>query len=213
MLKLFPLAHGHPSEAVGFSSCGQFFVARQKYSTQSPQVLRIPPDLLEHTRVVSSETTPRSSSVVAGLESNEVAFSTLHQSAATEVWKVDDDGKVSSFGVQASETGIYVTAQSNQGTQVSNLVTLPIWQGAGETAQRVIVPQFEGDSLKISVDVDTQTLSPGSTYQLAKAGGNIKPAVIYRNPQFVALSNMENNVGKELAWPSAQETDTMGREF
>lgn len=126
---------------------------------------------------------------------------------------MDDDGKVSSFGVQASETGIYVTAQSNQGTQVSNLVTLPIWQGAGETAQRVILPQFEGDSLKISVDVDTQTLSPGSTYQLAKAGGNIKPAVIHRNPQFVALSNMENNVGKELAWPSAQETVTMGREF
>ncbi|KAF4955986.1 hypothetical protein FGADI_4159 [Fusarium gaditjirri] len=211
--KIFPLAHGYPSEAVGFSSCGLFFVSRPRYSTQSPQVLQIPPELLEHTRPALSETTLRSSTVVAEPENNKVAFYALHQSAATEVWKVDDDRRVSSFGVQASETGICVTAQSHQGTQVSNLVTLPMWQGASETAQRVLLPQFEGDSLKISVDVDTQNLSPGSTYQLAKAGGNIKPSVIYRDPRFVALSNMENSVRKELAWPSAQENDTTGREF
>jgi hypothetical protein len=74
-----------------------------------------------------------------------------------------------------------------------------------------MLPRFDDDSLKISVDVDTQTLCPGSAYQLSKAGSDIKPAVIYRDPQFVvALNNHNNGVRQDLAWPSEPQTDTVG---
>ncbi|KAF4454870.1 hypothetical protein FALBO_15747 [Fusarium albosuccineum] len=208
--RIFPLSHGHMFEPVGFSSCGLFFVTRSKYSARSPVVLEIPPRLLDATKTTVPETAQRNSSTVTEHAINAIVSLASNQSTSTEVWKVDDDKNVSSVAVQASESGICVTGNSRQGTQTSSLVTLPMWQGAGETTQRVMLPQFQGDSLKISVDVDTQTLCPGSTYQLSKAGGNVKPAVIYRDPRFIALNNLNDSTAQSLAWPAVQQSDVTG---
>jgi len=123
--------------------------------------------------------------VEAPLSSNSLSYLASGASSSSQLWHVDRGGSISSLTVEASASGISLTGRSDRRTETAKLVTLPGWSGVSETRQRIILPKFQGDSLKISLDVDSQSLDTSSMYQLAKAGENVPPAVIYRDPRFI----------------------------
>lgn len=63
--------------------------------------------------------------------------------------------------------------------QTAKLVSLPTWRGSESTTQRIILPKFAGDTLKISVDVDPWASHKHSDFSLENTP--FVPAVIERD--------------------------------
>lgn len=206
--QIFPLTAGTSSleifQTVGFSACGLYFLARPRYGLGiTPSIVQIPAEMLDITRndgpaVALGESSsiaqpaPRVSSILNAADLGTATYATTsaflasRSTGSSQLWNVNSaSGNVSSLAVNASQSGVYLTGSSSSGGQTVKLVALPTWQGASETTQRIILPQFEGDKLKISFDVDTQGLSTHSAYQLSKAGGNVQPTTIFRDTRFI----------------------------
>ncbi|KAK4205137.1 hypothetical protein QBC40DRAFT_65996 [Triangularia verruculosa] len=186
-------SHIQMFEAVGFSSCGLFFLVRPRF-TDVPHVVHIPEHLLEQPpyspfEVPSQACMPSSShtslvSTVAGTSLTPTGH------GSSELWGINTaTGYLSGLAVKASASGIDMTSTSNSGLpgHSMRLVTLPKWRGANETIQRIVLPKAEEDRLKISFDIDTQSLSTHSAYQLSKAGGGLPPVTVFRDTRFITL--------------------------
>jgi hypothetical protein len=198
-------------EAVGFSICGLYFLVRQRFA-DVPDVVLIPPWLLEQTFPQAPGVSPSTS---ASLPLNtSLALTTALTNAKTllaptgsgssQLWDVNTTtGELNGLAVRASESDVYLTSTSGsvETGQGLRLVSLPRWRGAGETTQRIVLPESENDKLKISTDVDTQSLCIRSAYQLSQAGGGLPPATIFRDPRFITTEQPSIGVSSPAGLP------------
>ncbi|KAG6355651.1 hypothetical protein INS49_003613 [Diaporthe citri] len=102
------------------------------------------------------------------------------------------------LSVDASAKEVQMSLTNISGIrQTARLVSLPTWIGAEHTTQRIVLPRFAGDTLKISVDVDPRASYKHSEYSLGSSP--VVPAVIERDVSYVELG------------PTAASSDPLSR--
>ncbi|KAJ2991441.1 hypothetical protein NUW58_g2512 [Xylaria curta] len=190
----FPLIGG-AFNAVDFSSCGLYLVTRER-SQKGLVVVQIAQDLLVSTEHraprpaqwnTSFQNTALTTAPLNALRAGSLASGTT---GLANLWDVDPtNGNISYLAVNSSGNEISLTSSVNSYSQTVRLVTLPTSHPSSETTQRIFYPRFEGDSLRISVDVDIQNLSTHSSRGLSNAGRNARPAFIQRDPKFILATN------------------------
>ncbi|KAI0379207.1 hypothetical protein F5Y04DRAFT_290418 [Hypomontagnella monticulosa] len=196
----FILPERGPYSPVDYSQCGQYFIVQERLF-KTHFVIQIPSKWLNPSgNAVLYDVNPNAGEQRLTLatpqnsDATQLGFVSPNLASFNQVWNVDHNRSTSTFQVQASASGIQLSNSTPAGSQVATLVRLPTWSSVNETTQTLFLPQYDGDSLKISIDVDTQSLSTQSSYQLSKAGGGIQPSFIERDPRFVFSSNTTANL-------------------
>ncbi|KAI5918949.1 hypothetical protein F4810DRAFT_714926 [Camillea tinctor] len=206
-------------DPVAYSGCDRYFIAKEHEANETgpPVIFPIPERYLQpptaplihdasHDVRTSHEVSV--SSPVSNSDKLGLIPSRIH--GLNQAWNINSNGNVSNLQVQASAGEISLSSTTQSGTQRINLVDLPSCLGASGTTQRVFLPQFDGDSLKISIDVDIQSHFLHSSNRPSGARGNRQPSVIQRDPGFIAVSH--STIDSSDTHQSSQQLPYRGRD-
>lgn len=202
-------------DSVGFSSCGQFFVVRCRLR-KTTEVIPIPHSLQDANDVTLpvTQSTSQRQSIIA----NEGPTAQLSHSRASHLFGSGAVTSRTDFCPQEGTVELSVDASANEvqmsltnpsgSRQTARLVSLPTWIGAEHTTQRIVLPRFADDTLKISVDVDPRASYKHSEYSLGRS--SFVPAVIERDMSYVELGPItgSSNSLSRLLQNSATESHT-----